>query len=94
MILNPDHQPPQPASPGEQRLYSFLVHSKWATKLGDRDLVLETIKHVVDHLGIGSKADALLMELIVRFEDAKGIEDDDIPPDEIKHEREDFDTHP
>lgn len=93
MRLNPDHQRPQPApSKGEEKLYAFLLQSEWAANLGDRELVLEVIKYVADHIGIGNKADALLMELIARFEKAKGIEDAEVmTPEQIQYQREEDD---
>lgn len=93
MRLNPDNQPPKAAlSEGEARLYQFLVQSTKAAKLDDRQLVLEVMKQVGDRFAMGSLADALLMELITRFERAKGIEEvEELSPDEIQYRREEDD---
>lgn len=72
------------ATQGEQRLYQFLVQSAKAAKLDDRQLVLEVMKHVSDRLSIGGQGDAVLMELIARFEKAKGIEEvEDFGPEYV-----------
>lgn len=76
---HPDLPPDDPLSTEEGLLcvHSFLVANDKASKLGDRELLDLITTHVWGNLPVGSYADVLLTELIVRFEEAKGIEDTD-----------------
>ncbi len=72
---HPDLPPddPVPSNEGLLRIHAFLEATFKVDKLTDQALVDQVIQHVWGKLRMGSQEDVFLMELLTRFEEAKGL---------------------